>query len=979
MADQVFAVNSGFYDAVNSDRTYSADDMNRPYKRVVSNGVFATPQGTKSTDLQVVSANNGMQIIVKKGEGIFADKWFENPAAINITVPANTSTVPRIDSVIVQVDKRTSGRVGNIVYRTGTPSVNPVAPSINTVSNVIEYRLANVRVETGTTAITTAMITDRRGSSDCPWVTSLIYQVDTSVLYDQWAAAYEEYFEAEKEMWDDWYSHLTEDLDVSMSLVPYKNTVVTTSETSEVYIGIPEFNANTDLLEVYINGMRAIEGSQYTVNGNTSIILSAPLSVGQTVNFVLLKSVIMGNPDDIASLIEALEQRIASIQGGNPIVVDSASEMTDTDMIYILSTDSKWYYYSLTSSAWVAGGVYGGVPTDTTLTQAGMAADAEIVGEKIDAINTNHENDLTYIQNNDLAFSQGSNQIYFRQGTAHTNDLGYIVGGGSSVRCRMPLDVVLTLAKNDTISIADGYELLPSIVMIDTNGVKQLESGSWTTSEYIAPQTGTYFLVVQKADQSVISPAEATSAITIYHNFSIDDLSSKVNDASDKLGHLIDNGTALEYTKTISGTRYITVNLALDAGTYRLTADSFVSSDTDASECRILFDEISGDDLSFYVARDVQVETMFELRSGCTRFFVYASSSSQASAGDTITVNNLTIEKELTNALIEELQENVASIQTKLEEVNGYHDLIKNPYQMDFAGFVEVISTTHAHAATNEQLATLASHYDHVAISNYYPSAPWYPMSDYYTEIPSGFMCSPNAEQARFSDWAAGVHACSVGSFLSRDTASYGGTIYDMIKQTISTLQYPNAGGVTINHPTYSSLTGAAIETILKQSSGVFAIEIYNGNVEAENPGNGYSISQWDYLLSKGIQIFGTAVPDHEAQYHPNENRSGFGYCHVLVRAKTEQQILLAYGEGRFYCSIYNDGLKFTNIKYLPTTGLVASINEEATIRLITARGTVYEQVGSEVTYLPIAEDIYVRIEVERGNNTLYSNPIMIS
>ena len=295
MADQVFAVNSGFYDAVNSDRTYSADDMNRPYKRVVSNGVFATPKGTKSTDLQVVSANNGMQIIVQKGEGIFADKWFENPAAINITVPANTSTVPRIDSVIVQVDKRTSGRVGNIVYRTGTPSVNPTAPSINTVSNVTEYRLANVRVETGTTAITTAMITDRRGSSDCPWVTSLIYQVDTSVLYDQWAAAYEEYFETEKEMWDNWYSHLTEELDVSMSLLPLKNTVVTTSETSEIDIGISDYNANTDLLEVYINGLRVVEGSQYTINGNTSILLLAPLSAGQTINFVCLKSVIGGS------------------------------------------------------------------------------------------------------------------------------------------------------------------------------------------------------------------------------------------------------------------------------------------------------------------------------------------------------------------------------------------------------------------------------------------------------------------------------------------------------------------------------------------------------------------------------------------------------------------------------------------------------------------------------------------------------------
>ena len=71
MADQNFEVNCGFFDAMNNDRLYSADQMNRPYKRLVSNGVFATPQVTPSTDLQVVSAASGMNIKVKKGEGIF--------------------------------------------------------------------------------------------------------------------------------------------------------------------------------------------------------------------------------------------------------------------------------------------------------------------------------------------------------------------------------------------------------------------------------------------------------------------------------------------------------------------------------------------------------------------------------------------------------------------------------------------------------------------------------------------------------------------------------------------------------------------------------------------------------------------------------------------------------------------------------------------------------------------------------------------
>ena len=39
-SDVKYNVNAGFFDAINEDRTYSADDMNRPYRRLVSNGVL---------------------------------------------------------------------------------------------------------------------------------------------------------------------------------------------------------------------------------------------------------------------------------------------------------------------------------------------------------------------------------------------------------------------------------------------------------------------------------------------------------------------------------------------------------------------------------------------------------------------------------------------------------------------------------------------------------------------------------------------------------------------------------------------------------------------------------------------------------------------------------------------------------------------------------------------------------------------------
>ena len=236
MADQIFSAVAGFFDAVGFDRTYSADDMNRPYSRIVADGVFATPQGTPSTDLQVIAAGTGMNITVQAGQGIFAKKWFENPTSIAVTVPNNTSLFPRIDSVLVQIDKRVSGRIGNIVYRTGTPATSPVEPDINTVSNVVEYRLANVSVPSGALSINQAYITDLRGSSACPWVAGLIEQVDTSTLMLQYQAAYKAYYDAatkdfeeytadQREAWEEFLRTLTEELTVSMNVAVFTSTL----------------------------------------------------------------------------------------------------------------------------------------------------------------------------------------------------------------------------------------------------------------------------------------------------------------------------------------------------------------------------------------------------------------------------------------------------------------------------------------------------------------------------------------------------------------------------------------------------------------------------------------------------------------------------------------------------------------------------------------------------------------------------------
>ena len=324
MADQIFSAVAGFFDAVGFDRTYSADDMNKPYSRIVADGVFATPQGTPSTDLQVIAAGTGMNITVQAGQGIFAKKWFENPTSIAITVPNNTSLFPRIDSVIVQIDKRVSGRIGNIVYRTGTPATSPNAPDINTVANVVEYRLANISVPSGVLSINQAYITDLRGSSACPWVAGLIEQVDTSTLMLQYQAAYKAYYDAatknfeeytadQREAWEEFLKTLTEELTVSMNVAVFTSTFTPLEDTTEAPINIASFDPYTDILQVFINGLLAVEDTDYTVSADhTKITLTDAVKTGNDVNFIVFKSLIGTNIGSAVTMMQKIDNEVST-------------------------------------------------------------------------------------------------------------------------------------------------------------------------------------------------------------------------------------------------------------------------------------------------------------------------------------------------------------------------------------------------------------------------------------------------------------------------------------------------------------------------------------------------------------------------------------------------------------------------------------------------------------------------------------------
>ena len=91
------------------------------------------------------------------------------------------------------------------------------------------------------------------------------------------------------------------------------------------------------------------------------------------------------------------------------------------------------------------------------------------------------------------------------------------------------------------------------------------------------------------------------------------------------------------------------------------------------------------------------------------------------------------------------------------EFINPYHDVL-------FADDTKVKTTTHDHCGNQTVLnKLLAKNLGAVALSNYYPSVPWYPLSEHNMSAGSGVVEIPNAEHHSFTDNSS-FHVNAVGS-----------------------------------------------------------------------------------------------------------------------------------------------------------------------------------------------------------------------
>lgn len=209
------SVTSGFFNSVNGDRKYNAEQMSAIFDGIINDGIFANI-GTAFT----VSASTNYDITVGIGRAWFNSAWIYNDAILPMTLEQPEVILDRIDAVVIEVDHTAAVRAGNIKIVKGTPASTPQNPIMTHTNYVNQYPLAYIYRTAGSSSITQSNITSRIGTSDAPYITGILQVQNIDNIVAQWGAQWIEWYAAttnlgETEMqemlsqWNSWYANLT--------------------------------------------------------------------------------------------------------------------------------------------------------------------------------------------------------------------------------------------------------------------------------------------------------------------------------------------------------------------------------------------------------------------------------------------------------------------------------------------------------------------------------------------------------------------------------------------------------------------------------------------------------------------------------------------------------------------------------------------------------------------------------------------------
>ena len=195
------SVTSGFFNSLSGDRKYDAIQISSMFDGLITDGIY---NGFLESFMVTASSPASMVVTVGEGRCWFNHTWTLNDAPLPLTLDVGDVVLNRIDTIVIDVDSTDTVRACTIKVVKGSPSSQAVRPTLENTETHHQYPLCDISVPAGATTVTQSNITNRRGTSDCPFVATLMESVDVDDLLIQWESQWNDWMTDRADAMDSW-------------------------------------------------------------------------------------------------------------------------------------------------------------------------------------------------------------------------------------------------------------------------------------------------------------------------------------------------------------------------------------------------------------------------------------------------------------------------------------------------------------------------------------------------------------------------------------------------------------------------------------------------------------------------------------------------------------------------------------------------------------------------------------------------------
>ena len=181
---------SGFWNSIDGDRTYSAEDMAIPFDGVITEGVFAN-----WGDAFKARVIDGSTVTIGSGKAWLSKRWIQNDSVYQMPITVSdyaSSTEPRTVVMCLDLKVESYYRFAQfyIVEMRNYSSYTDMLNQITDRTRQNTLPLFTINFAAGDSSIQQSSVTNLVGTSWCPYVTAPVQTVTVDDIRNKWNAAY---------------------------------------------------------------------------------------------------------------------------------------------------------------------------------------------------------------------------------------------------------------------------------------------------------------------------------------------------------------------------------------------------------------------------------------------------------------------------------------------------------------------------------------------------------------------------------------------------------------------------------------------------------------------------------------------------------------------------------------------------------------------------------------------------------------------